>query len=218
MSAGSNIYGLPYLSLELALSNGSTATLSPGGQVFGYAYGPFYLNTVQPQLQTMDYYFARPYISPAWGFYDISDPLPGSPVLPFSVTNETPPLMLGTVGNPMLIAGYAKQRLLNGQSNVYAYLGQYFSNALVVSNGVMTTNSAGILSEYGEFFPTVPGQAALQTMPDPDQGNTNGTCLVDIVRLSLDVNHDGVMDETFTGPDNTSVFAPYVFWINNDYD
>ena len=42
------------------------------------------------------------------------------------------------------------------------------------------------------------------TKPDPDQTNTQGTCVVDIIRLSLDVNHDGTMDETYTGPDNTS--------------
>ncbi len=128
----------------------------------------------------------------------------------------------------MQIAGYAKQKLLNGKTNVFAYLGQYFTNAFVMSNGVPTTNSAGILSEYGEFFPTVPGQVALQTMPDPDQGNTNGTCVVDIIRLSLDVNHDGTMDESYTGPDNTSGYnwanwdgpysVSYVFWANNDYD
>jgi hypothetical protein len=128
--------------------------------------------------------------------------------------------MLGSVGTTMIIAGYAKQAVLNGNPNVFAYLGQYFSNALVMSNGIVTTNSAGILSEYGEFFPTVPGQAALMTMPDPDQTNIQGRCVVDIIRLSLDVNHDGIMDESYIGPDNTGYYwtTPFVFWANNDYD
>jgi hypothetical protein len=87
----------------------------------------------------------------------------------------------------MTIAGYEKQVLLNGSSNIFAYLGEYFTNAFVMSNGIATTNSAGILSEYGEFFPTVPGQVALLTMPDTDQDNIQGTCVLDIIRLSLDV-------------------------------
>ena len=77
----------------------------------------------------------------------------------------------------MLIAGYAKQAVLNGKTNVFAYLGQYFTNAFVMSNGIVTTNPAGILSEYGEFFPTIPGQVALMTKPDPDQTNIQGTCV-----------------------------------------
>jgi hypothetical protein len=34
----------------------------------------------------------------------------------------------------------------------------------------------------------------------------------------LDVNHDGNMDLSFAGPDNTSQARPFVFWINNDRD
>jgi hypothetical protein len=45
-----------------------------------------------------------------------------------------------------------------------------------------------------------------------------GQCEIDVIRLSLDVNHDGIMDESFTGHDNTSAQNPYVFWANNDYD
>jgi len=215
-----NCYGLPYNSAELTCSNSGGIyfqTLTPSSSVSGYNGLPFYAEAAQPELQTVGYYFGRPF---AWSPYGYSsyygDPLPLSEE--FNVTNVTPPLMLGSVGTSMLIAGYAKQAVLNGGTNVFAYLGQYFTNAFVVSNGGATTNSGGILSEYGEFFPTVPGQIALMTKPDPDQTNIQGTCLVDIIRLSLDVNHDGVMDESFTGPDNTSTSVPYVFWANNDYD
>jgi hypothetical protein len=104
----------------------------------------------------------------------------------------------------MVIAGYAKQAVLNGYTNAFAYLGQYFTNAMLMSNGVMTSTRAGIVSEYGQFFPTLPGQVALLTKPDTDQGNLQGQCIINVIRLSLDVNHDGIMDESYTGPDKTN--------------
>ena len=57
----------------------------------------------------------------------------------------------------------------------------------------MTTNVAGVLSPYGEFFPTQAGQAALVTMPDIDTGQ-QGTSVVDVVSLNVDANHDDTMD------------------------
>jgi len=221
MSNCVNLYGLPYTELLLTLTNGDQAILSPEDDVSGWNGGDFYAGTAQPELQTLGYYFAIPLTKIWFGGPDYMsesvDPLPGFQDGSFTVTNTTP-LIIGSVGTPMLIAGYAKQAVLNGNPNVFAFLGQYFTNAFVMSNGVVTTNPAGILSEYGEFFPTVPGQAALLTMPDPDQNNIQGTCVVDIIRLSLDANHDGIMDETYTGPDNTSSGAPFLFWANNDYD
>jgi pimeloyl-ACP methyl ester carboxylesterase len=101
---------------------------------------------------------------------------------------------------------------------VFAYLGQYFTNAWQMQNGALTTNIAGIVSEYGSFFPTLPGQIALMTKPDPDQGNQQGQCFINVIRLSLDVNHDGIMDESYTGPDNTTADRPFQFWANNNYD
>ena len=79
------------------------------------------------------------------------------------------------------IAGRAKQVATNGAPNVFAYLGQYFTNAVQMQNGVLTTNNAGIVSEYGSFFPTLPGQIALLTKPDPDQGNLQGQCLINVI-------------------------------------
>jgi hypothetical protein len=190
MSNYDNLYGLPYTSLDVVIGNGF-ATVSPGhnisGYNFGLAAGSFYAGTAQPQLQTIGYYFGQP----GAGDWGGGDPLPGYEDGSFAVTNTTP-LIIGSVGTPMLIAGYAKQAVLNGYNNVFAYLGQYFTNAFVMSNGVVTTNSAGILSEYGEFFPIVPGQVALLTKPDPDQTNIQGTCVVDVIRLSLDVKTSGL--------------------------
>jgi Alpha/beta hydrolase of unknown function (DUF900)/Bacterial TSP3 repeat len=203
-----NIYGLRYDNLKVSYPGNPAqfATLSPGNEVSYsnlYAWGA---GVAQPTLQTVNYYFANV----------LKDSLPeysGS----FSVTNTTPPIF-GSVGATMLIAGFAKEAVTNGYANVFAYVGQYFTNAFVVSNGIITTNSAGIVSEYGQFFPTVPGQIALLTKPDATQSNIQGICDLDIIRLSLDVNHDGFMDETFTGPDNTGPSMPYIFWANNDFD
>ena len=41
--------------------------------------------------------------------------------------------------------------------------------------------------------------------------------VVNVIKLQLDVNHDGIMDLGFGGPDNTSQARPFVFWINNGY-
>jgi hypothetical protein len=106
----------------------------------------------------------------------------------------------------------------NGYVNKYGYLQQYFDKAYRIgNNGTITTNETGLLSPYGEFFPTEPGPTALITLPDLDSGQ-RGTSIVHAFKLQLDVNHDGMMDLTFGGPDNTSIERPFVFWVNNDYD
>jgi hypothetical protein len=98
------------------------------------------------------------------------------------------------------------------------YLEQYWDKAFKIgTNGTTTTNETGILSPYGEFFPTEPGPVALVTMPDIDTGQ-RGTGVVTVIKLQLDVNHDGVMDLSFGGPDNTSAERPFVFWVNDDHD
>ncbi len=204
----SNIYGLPYSSLKLVSATNPVQfiTLSPGGTAPGT--NPFYHKTTQPILHTVDYYFGTVTVDPTPGYLDGS----------FCPTNITP-LIIAAVGQQNFsVAGYAKQSITNGSASAFAYLGQYFDKAVTTTNGVATTNSAGILSEYGDFFPIVPGHIILKTKPDSDQGNMQGQCPVEVIRLSVDVNHDGVMDETFTGPDNTTPERPFVFWVNNDYD
>jgi hypothetical protein len=99
-----------------------------------------------------------------------------------------------------------------------SYLEQLFHYALAIGpNGVVTTNSAGTLSPYGEFFSTMPGPAALVTMPDLDTGQ-RGTGSVHVIKVELDLNHDGQMDLSFAGPDNTSQSRPFAFWVNDDHD
>src|SRR5205823_2561674 len=100
----------------------------------------------------------------------------------------------------------------------FAYLGQYFDKAHKGPNGTRSTTETGILSEYGEFFPTEPGRTILTTKPDPDQNGLQGECTVHVIKLSVDANHDGNMDETFSGSDHTHAGKPYVFWVNNDTD
>ena len=55
-------------------------------------------------------------------------------------------------------------------------------------------------------------------MQDIDPPNQQGTGVVNVIKLQLDVNHDGTMDMTFAGPDNASQAHPFVFWVNNDND
>ena len=64
----------------------------------------------------------------------------------------------------------------------------------------------------------MPGPVALMTMPDIDDPNQRGTGVVHVIKLQLDVNHDGEMDLSFGGPDNTSQRHPFIFWVDNDCD
>ena len=208
-----NGFQLDYTSLQVTVSNSAIQFETISATNFpGYYSGnrglPFYAGTLAPNLHTVGYYFARVGQDPQPGFFEGRGT--------FYSGIATVPLMLGSVGQGMTIAGYAQQHDLTGGN--YAYLGQYFTNAFTMTNGIVTTNSAGLVSEYGEFFPTIPGHVALLTKPDPDQTNIQGTCQLDIIRLSLDVNHDGTMDESLTGPDNTTSSTPFVFWVNNNYD
>ncbi len=54
-------------------------------------------------------------------------------------------------------------------------------------------------------------------MPDAATGQTN-QCLVNVIKMTLDVNHDGNTDLSFAGPDNTSPAQPFQFWLNNNFD
>jgi hypothetical protein len=106
----------------------------------------------------------------------------------------------------------------NGYSDVYGYLGQYFEQAYKVdANGNVTSNTTGVLSCYGSFYATEPGDVALVTMPDLDTGE-RGKGIVHCVSLQVDKNHDGEMNLSFAGDDATSQANPMVFWVNNDYD
>jgi hypothetical protein len=230
-----NAYGLALDSvLYNAESPGARRTLDAGGACNGwYSSADYFCKVQPPTLGTFDYYFASQtrYLSydlNGWPGYGTlagpPPPLPGSPT--FSITNTSPLLITG-FGQPITVSGWAKQTIGSGggQSLIggggatqYAYLEQYFDQAYTIgADGNPTTNSAGLLSPYGEFFPMQPGPAALLTMPDIETGQ-RGTGVVNVIKLALDVNHDGTMDLSFGGPDNTSQARPYVHWLNNDYD
>lgn len=205
-----NFDGLQMLSAKVGYFDASPATFTniyPAGWLpyppFGYFYS--YFESAQPILQTIDYYFCQPGIHLMPGHTN------------FMVTNTNPPLITG-LGHPSRFAGYAKQRVVNGDPSKFAYLGQYFEKAYKVStNGTVTSQETGVISPYGDFFPPEPGQVALVTMTNFGV-NERGTAVVNVISLALDANHDGIMDTRTTGPDFTSLQSPYVFWVNDDYD
>jgi len=210
ISGFANCYGLTNLSAECAYvdTNGNhfTATIYPNDYFPTNATGLLYFEYEQPQFVNNGYYFARPSL----------DELPESSS--FSTTNTTPLIVQG-VGTSQQIAGFAQLGILNGYSDTYAYLGQYFQQAYQIdTNGNVTANPTGILSPYGNFYATQPGPAALVTMPDIDPPYQQGTCTVYCVSLDLDKNHDGTMDLSFNGTDATSPNSPYIFWANNNFD
>jgi hypothetical protein len=210
-----NLYGLAIGSV-LMHADGyvSPVTLSAGGAAAwppGAGSADYYPSAAAPSLQTVDYYFVTQ--TPYFNYGAPRPPLPGSP--DFTTTN-TSPLLIAGFGQPITVSGWAK--MTNGFPGKYAYLEQYFDKALKIdASGGITANQTGVLSPYGEFFPTDPGQVALATMPDIDTGLC-GTGIVSVIKLQLDVNHDGTMDLTFAGPDNTSQARPFTFWVNNNYD
>jgi hypothetical protein len=84
------------------------------------------------------------------------------------------------------------------------------------SSGAMTTNQTGILSEYGDFFPTNPGTVALTTKTNFD--GSRGSINIPVIGLYTDRNHDGIIDTSFTGPDFCTPATPFRFWVNDDND
>jgi hypothetical protein len=216
-----NFFGLPFRSTELAYqaydSGGfglgylDTYTLYPGNSVNIIGLN-FYTETAQPQFQTVEYDFWQPNDQCGWP-EPTKDWLPGHPN--FSPTN-TSRLMIAPVGSSITVAGYAKLAIQNGYSGAYGYLAQYFDKAYKIANGIVTTNTTGVLSPYGNFSATEPGPAALVTMPDVDTG-ARGTCTVSVASIQVDKNSDGIMDLSFSGPDATSQASPYRVWANSGH-
>jgi hypothetical protein len=237
-SSGNNLFGLPYNNGYLiSNTNGvySYQGISSGGNVTvpaGYTIDDYASWCPAPTLSLVNYYFA-PLINPGINVGSLEgvvlpgevDPEGGANLQPFplpidedfNVTNQTPPI-IASVGQPMVIGGWTKYSV--GSSGKYAYLGQYFQTNvfLLSSNGVVTTNTAGVMSPYGEFFPLQTGNAQFTTMPDIDNPSQQGTGVVSIVSMNVDANHDGTMDLSYSGPDQTSPSRPFRFWINDDTD
>lgn len=179
----------------------------------------FYSQTADPSLVITNYYFAL-VNTPGTALTGRSSPYQSAPLpcnLGFASTNQTQ-IMIASVGTPTVVGGWAKEKILNGSANKFAYLGQYYAtNALVVTNGLITTNTTGIVSPYGDFFPLQPGQVAMVTMPDTDTGQ-QGTGIVDVISLNADANHDGTMDFAYNSPDFVSSSKPFRFWVNDNID
>ncbi len=218
-----NYYGLPFLSAIVVQGFGPgefsadylrlNDTLSCTNANIQLVYP----ETAQPQFQTVEYDFWNP--NDGYRSNDVWMPwetLPGQ--AGFSPANAGNSHLMAGVGTSLTIAGYAKLAVQNGYSDVHAYLGQYFDKAYKLdSSGNVTTNTTGILSHYGNFFATEPGDVALVTMPDLDTGE-RGTSVVHCVSLNVDANHDGNMDLSWNGADATSQNSPFLFWVNNDCD
>ena len=195
-------------------------SLPAGGSVTaqepGYFVGAYASQCPAPTLQLTNYYFASlinpdgdPMNLPAVSQQPVPLPIDDT----FNVTNQTPSVMVGTVGQPMILGGWAKYSIQGSSPAKFAYLGQYFTTNvfLLNTNGTATTNSAGILSPYGEFFPLQAGVAALVTMPDIDPPYQQGTGVVRVISLDADANHDGTLDFSYFGPDQTSSLPPVPF-------
>ena len=203
-----NIYGLPINSVQILNSN-SIWTVFPGqtiGPLVAGELSRFFANVASPALQTVSYYFTEA---------GANNPTPGASGF---ATAQTTSLLVVPWGEPTSFTGWAKQNITNGYSGKFAYLQQYFDKAYKVNtNGAVTAQATGVLSPYGEFYPTETGPVALVTMADIETGQ-RGTGMVQVVKMQLDVNHDGIMDTSLTGPDNTSEDKPFVFWVNNNFD
>jgi len=130
----------------------------------------------------------------------------------------TTPLIISIEDFGFNVSAWLRYHLTNGAPGVYGYVEQYLDKAYKLdTNGTVTAAETGILSPYGYFFPAEPGPVALVTRPNIEDGQ-RGTGVVHVIKLQLDVNHDGNMDLSFGGRDNTSQRQPLVFWANNDYD
>ena len=180
----------------------------------------FYSQTADPSLQLVNYYFA-PVVTPGTALpseFSPNQPAPLPCLTGFAATNQTG-LMIASVGTPTVIGGWAKFSIQNGSWSKLAYLGQYFvTNAFMVNaSGGVTANTTGVVSPYGEFFPTDPGMVAMMTMPDLDTERRERVS-VRVVSLNVDANRDGTMDFKYNGPDFVSAGEPFRFWVNDDQD
>ncbi len=188
----------------------------------GYQIGGYASWCPAPTLNFVNYYFA-PLNNPnanTLGLPSVSQqpsPLPIDDS--FAVTNQTPAVMFGSVGQPMILGAWAKYSIQGSSPTKYAYLGQYFfTNAFMVdANGNVTTTNTGVVSPYGEFFPMQPGPVALITMTNTDTG-MRATGIVQVISLALDANHDGTIDTTFNGADFTTANRPFWFWTDQNFD
>ena len=214
-----NYFGLKLLSVLVAHNHNSVRYLDvlDAGNTMPATNDSYYFYPQydMPNLHTVGYYFGK------CGFNAISDygqlvadPMPGT--IYFSPTNAQP-LLIASTGVPFYLAAFAKQTILNGDTDKPVYVSQYFDKAYKVdANGNVTTNQTGVLSAYSVFVADAPGPVALVTRPSSD--GQRGTGIVQVVSLVLDANHDGNMDMSISGADYTTPNHPMSFWVNDLYD
>lgn len=219
-----NRYGLPLESAKVLGLNwwyaptgwhlatvpaGSTVSVTNKRAHYWYAFQ----SSAQPALETVGFYFGRQSADVLSG---PTDTQPDSSA--FSITNTTPyPFVVG-LGQSLALAGWSKERVVNGAPDKFAYVEQYFDQVFRADDyGYRTTNTTGVLSEYGEFLPTEPGRVVLTTKTNA-AGGEMGECLVNVIGLAVDANRDGTNDLHLGGPDATSAERPFAFWVNNDTD
>jgi hypothetical protein len=204
-----NFYGLPFGSFKISIIGASGAydlhDLSAGGSVD--VRGAFD-KQLYADVQVPSFYKEDLLLIPS------KDPMPGNSNF---VPAPAKPV-IAAVGKPIGLTAWAKLKLQNGDASKQIYLQQYFDKAYKANpDGTRSTQETGILSEYGEFFPTEPGRTILTTKPDIDTAEV-GECTVHVIKLSVDANHDGEMDQSFSGSDHTTQARPFRFWLNNDFD
>ena len=183
-----NLFGLAFKTALVNRGNyyNPVITVAPGGSTGMTNVNCFFSQTVDPSLAIASYYFA-PVNTPGTALPVLNStyqPYPLPALTGFSSTNQTG-MLITSVGTPTVIGGWAKFSIQNGSSSKFAYLGQYYvTNAFVMTNGIVTTNTTGVVSPYGDFFPTQPGMVAMVTMPDINTGQ-QGTGVVRVVGLNV---------------------------------
>ncbi len=218
--SGVNLFGLQYQGMIVHTDeNNSSLILSPGGSTASTNVNCYYTKTAAPSLSLNSYYFAlvnTPGTALPGGTPPQAYPLPCLPG--FANTNQTG-VLIASVGTPTVVGGWAKFAIQNGAADKFAYLGQYyFTNAYLMTNSIITTQKTGVVSPYGDFFPTEPGVVAMTTMEDNDSYYAQGTGVVRVIALNVDANHDGTMDFTYQSPDFVSAGKPFRFWVNDNSD
>lgn len=218
-NAATNSYEVTNGGIVTVTTYGTPTTLDPGKSIAMTDMDCFDSQTSDPGLVLTNYYFA-PVVTPGTalpGEPQMVEPYPIPALNGFSNTNQTG-IIIGSVGTPMVIGGWARFAITNGDPTKFAYLGQYFdTNAILYSNGVQVSDSPGVISPYGEFFPTQPGVVVLSTLPDIDTEDV-GLASVRVISLNVDANRDGTMDFTYNGPDFVSTNKPFRFWVDDSAD
>jgi hypothetical protein len=232
-SGKTNYYGLQYLGFTIqSLVDSTEVVVTPGNDadITGLQSDYRVFSDVeQPAFLPTEYYFGGSF----WG--DYIDAAPPSTEYPYG-QGQTNPLMVASVGSTYTLQAWSKLAIYPPGSGTpvpdrYGYIEQYWDKAYLCDpatgdvprtgednvGGKKKINTAtaiqtGLLSPFGEFTPTKPGKVILTTQPDSN--GLYGECVVYVIDMKVDSNHDGVMDDL----DFTSQDRPFTFWVNNDID